>query len=390
MMSETPPGEAFSLEGEPAPSAAKPAIRPITMPKWGLAMEEGVLARWAVEEGAEIAQGQEILDIETTKIANAFESPVTGTLRRRVAAEGETLPVGALLGVVAPAEVPEAELDAFVSDFLEHFKPAEAGEAAPEPETIEAGGHRIRRLKAGPESGTPILLIHGFGADMTSWMFNQAELAKEHPVHAIDLPGHGGSSKEVQGSPAELAAAVLAYMDAAGIAAAHLVGHSLGGSVAVEVALTSPDRVTALTLIAPAGFGVEIAQDFIEGFVGESRPRKLRPVLEMLVADPAMVTADMVEAVLKFKRLDGATQALRAIADANFAGGAQKSSVRGRLKELKVPVHVVWGEHDRILPVAHADGLPPEVRVTRIAAAGHIPHMEKAAEVNAAILATSG
>ena len=79
------------------------SIKPITMPKWGLAMEEGVLARWAVEEGAEIALGQEIMDIETTKIANVFESPVAGVLRKKVVGEGETVPVGALLGVVAGA-----------------------------------------------------------------------------------------------------------------------------------------------------------------------------------------------------------------------------------------------------------------------------------------------
>ena len=77
------------------------SIKPITMPKWGLAMEEGALARWAVEEGAEIAAGQEIMDIETTKIANVFESPVAGVLRKKVVAEGETVPVGALLGVVS-------------------------------------------------------------------------------------------------------------------------------------------------------------------------------------------------------------------------------------------------------------------------------------------------
>ncbi len=71
------------------------------MPKWGLAMEEGILARWAVDEGAEIAAGQEIMDIETTKIANVFESPVAGVLRKKVVKEGETVPVGALLGVVA-------------------------------------------------------------------------------------------------------------------------------------------------------------------------------------------------------------------------------------------------------------------------------------------------
>jgi pyruvate dehydrogenase E2 component (dihydrolipoyllysine-residue acetyltransferase) len=361
-------------------------IKPITMPKWGLAMEEGVLARWAVEEGAEIAAGQEIMDIETTKIANVFESPVAGVLRRKVVHEGETVPVGALLGVVAEAGVADAEVESFVGAFLENFKPAEKGEAAPVAETIDAGGRRIRRLKAGPDQGTPILMIHGFGADHTTWMFNMAELSEDRTVHAIDLPGHGGSEKDVgDGSVEALAAAVIAYMDAAGISSAHLVGHSLGGAVAVEIAAASPGRATALTLVAPAGFGQEIARDFIDGFIAESRAKKLRPVLEMLVADPAMITHDMVEDVLKFKRLDGALAGLSAIAAANFPAGAQRASVREKLAQIGVPVQVVWGEGDRVLPAHHANDLPASVKVTKVADSGHIPHMEKSAEVNAAI-----
>ena len=102
-------------------------IKPITMPKWGLAMEEGALARWAVDVGAEISQGQEIMDIETTKIANVFESPVAGVLRKKVVQEGETVPVGALLGVVSEPGVPDAEVEKFVGAFLENFKPPEKG-----------------------------------------------------------------------------------------------------------------------------------------------------------------------------------------------------------------------------------------------------------------------
>jgi pyruvate dehydrogenase E2 component (dihydrolipoamide acetyltransferase) len=362
------------------------SIKPITMPKWGLAMEEGVLARWAVDEGATISPGQEIMDIETTKIANVFESPVAGVLRRKVVGEGETVPVGALLGVVSGPDIGEAEVDAFIGDFLQSFKPEEKSAAAPAPEPVETASGRIRRLKVGPADGAPILMIHGFGADLSTWMFNQAELAAHRAVHAIDLPGHGGSTKELpDGTVQSLAASVLAYMDAAGLASAHLVGHSLGATVALEVAATAPTRVTALTLIAPAGLGREVSQAFIDGFIAENRARKLRPVLEMLVADPQMVTADMVDEVLKFKRLDGAVAGLRAIADANFAGGIQRISLRELLGNLTIPVQVIWGEGDRILPVGHADELPPAVKVLRLAGAGHIPHMEKASEVNAAI-----
>ncbi|MEP0322525.1 biotin/lipoyl-containing protein, partial [Bauldia litoralis] len=115
-------------------------IQPITMPKWGLAMEEGMLARWAVDIGTPIELGQEIMDIETSKIANVFESPVTGVLRRRVVADGDTVPVGALLGVVAAPDVSEEAVDDFVRTFLEGFVPEEAGAASgPSAETVEAG-----------------------------------------------------------------------------------------------------------------------------------------------------------------------------------------------------------------------------------------------------------
>jgi pyruvate dehydrogenase E2 component (dihydrolipoamide acetyltransferase) len=105
----------------------------------------------------------------------------------------------------------------------------------------------------------------------------------------------------------------------------------------------------------------------------------------MLVANPAMVTADMVEEVLKFKRLDGALAALRAIAAANFFGNIQRLSLRDRLAEIKSPIQLVWGETDRILSVSHAEGLPAHIQVTTIPGAGHIVHMEKAAEVNKVI-----
>ena len=86
-------------------------------------------------------------------------------------------------------------------------------------------------------------------------------------------------------------------------------------------------------LIRPAGLGREINSDFIEGFIAETRARKLKAVLQTLVADPSLISADMVEEVLKFKRLDGSEAALRRIADANFAGGAQSALFSEKLRD---------------------------------------------------------
>jgi pyruvate dehydrogenase E2 component (dihydrolipoamide acetyltransferase) len=110
----------------------------------------------------------------------------------------------------------------------------------------------------------------------------------------------------------------------------------------------------------------------------------------MLVADPVIVTSEMVEDVLKMKRLDGVEAALRKIASACFAGGRQALALTPRLGELRVPVQVIWGAEDRIVPPRHAEGLPPAVKVTRLAGAGHLAHMEQAGEVNALIEAMVG
>ena len=92
-------------------------IHAITMPKMGLTMEKGSVAAWHVEVGCVVKEGDEIADIETEKVTIAHESPVSGTWRRSVAELGEDLVVGALIGVVANADVREAEIDSFVEAF---------------------------------------------------------------------------------------------------------------------------------------------------------------------------------------------------------------------------------------------------------------------------------
>ena len=92
-------------------------IRALTMPKYGLTMKEGKIAKWSASVGDSLTRGDEVADIETDKITNALEAPVAGFLRRQVAEEGTTLPVGALIGVIAGEEVPDDKIDAFVLEF---------------------------------------------------------------------------------------------------------------------------------------------------------------------------------------------------------------------------------------------------------------------------------
>jgi pyruvate dehydrogenase E2 component (dihydrolipoamide acetyltransferase) len=356
------------------------AVQKLGMPKWGLSMTEGRVVDWLVDEGAELEAGAPVVEVETEKINGVVEAPAAGVLRRRVAAEGDVIAVGGLLGVIAGAAVPDAEIDAFVEDFAATFVPGEEAEAGPEPETVTVDGRALRFLRQG-DGGEPLVLLHGFGGDLNNWLFNLDALSADRAVYALDLPGHGGSAKDVgAGDLPVLVGALRGFLDAQGLERVHLAGHSMGGLVAGALAAESPERVRSLTLIGTVGLGEEIDREYVEGFVAAVSRRDLKPVLQRLFADPGQVSRQMVDEVLRYKRLDGVQGALRAIADSLFADGRQRE--RLDLDGLDVPLLVLWGEHDQVIPAAHAEAAPARADVHVLDGAGHSPHMESASRVN--------
>ena len=361
-------------------------IHKLTMPKWGLSMTEGKVVAWLVDEGTEVDSGTEVVEIETDKISSALEAPQSGVLRR-VAAVGESVPVAGLVGVIAEASVSSADVDAFVAAFQESFVPeASEEESGPAPETLEANGKTLRYLRRG-EGGEPAILIHGFGGDLNNWLFNQEALSVNRSVYSLDLPGHGSSSKQLEsGSLAEFTGTLKAFMDAIGVPRAHLVGHSMGAAVALDLALSHPGRALSLVLIAPAGLGPEINGDYIEGFITASRRRDIKPHLEKLFADPSTVSRQLIDDILKYKRIDGVHAALRTIAASLFPQGRQAVELRDRLAELSVPTTILWGGEDRILPVSHAQDLPGNVETQILQGKGHMVQMEAPAEVNRSVV----
>ncbi|MBL8349299.1 MAG: acetoin dehydrogenase dihydrolipoyllysine-residue acetyltransferase subunit [Burkholderiaceae bacterium] len=360
-------------------------ITPIVMPKWGLEMREGTVTAWLVDEGAEIAVGTPILDVETDKISNAVEAPDPGLLRRRVAQEGEVLPVKALLGVLADASVPEAEIDAYIANYVVPAAAAEGEEAESAYASAEVDGFRLRYARRGPEGGVPVLFLHGFGGDLDNWLFNLDAVAEAAPVIALDLPGHGQSTPKLPGTTlADFARIVLHFLDALDVARAHLVGHSMGGAIAARLALDHPARVASLTLVNSAGLGDEIDAGYIDGFVAAGSRRELKPVVEKLFANPELVTRQLLDDLLKYKRLDGVGEALGRLGSALFGGGRQAEQP-GRELPASLPLLVIWGREDRIVPAAHADHAPVHARRELFDGAGHMAMMEKASEVNALI-----
>ena len=356
-------------------------ISKLGMPKWGLSMTEGTVVQWLVEEGTELENGDEVVEVESEKINNAVESPASGVLRRQVAQEGDEIPVGGLLGVIAAADVPDEEIDAYVEEFQESFVPEEEGEAGPEPEIVEAGGKGIQYLVVGEGEGNPLVLIHGFGGDINIWVFNQETLAAEHTVYALDLPGHGASTKDVGDGDLDSFVGVLTdFLDAMEVQKAHLVGHSMGGAVAGSFALAHREKVASLVLIASAGLGEEINEEYIEGFIAANRRREMKNTLGMIFANPDLVTRQLVQDVMRFKRLDGVDEALRKVADKVFPDGKQADVPD--LSELSVPILAIWGSEDHIIPVVHSENLPENARVEVLKEAGHMPQMEAAGKVN--------
>ena len=238
----------------------------------------------------------------------------------------------------------------------------------------------LRWLQSG--YGTPLLLIHGFGSDLTNWRPFLAALGSNRPVVGIDLPGHGTSPALAHPSLIGLAEAVEHQLVAEGLGEADLIGHSLGGAVAAMLAEAPGFQSRSLLLLSPAGLGPDINGAFIAGFTRASCEASLAPWMRLLVADPQVISPAMIRATARARANTTLIEAQSALAQALFPDGTQAFSIRPVLERLEIPLRVVFGTEDRIIPARHADSLPELAAVHRLRGIGHMPHLE-----NRAILA---
>ncbi|SCW66956.1 acetoin dehydrogenase dihydrolipoyllysine-residue acetyltransferase subunit [Ancylobacter rudongensis] len=409
-------------------------------------MESVVVVSWHKTPGEYVAAGELVVTVETAKAATEIEAPVSGILADIRAQIGEEVAIGTVLGTIrdgtvesapataaptaaavpaapaAPALVPVAppvatarptrinasplarriaasrgiDLSAIVPSSpsgrikLRDVEAVDRAREAPERHSVASGptspAPSISLTRRGSGSRTPFVFLHGFGADGFSWQPLLATLGADHAAVLVDLPGHGRSpALSNAGSFEDLASAVAQALTETGIGECHLVGHSLGGGVAIALAETGRVALRSLTLIAPAGLGPEIDGDFLDGFCRATRAESLRPWLLRLFADPSIVSPGYVQATLKARGEDH-RRAQTTLADRLFPDGTQAWEMRAALRRVAVAQKIIWGECDRIIPMRHALGAGPETAIHLLPHVGHMPHVEAPATVARLIL----
>lgn len=258
---------------------------------------------------------------------------------------------------------------------------------------VRVGRDRISTLSMG--EGPPVLLLHGLGGTKVSFFDTAAALSRRYEVHAIDLPGFGSSSKPTL-APYDapfFARVVSQVMDALGIERAHLVGNSMGGRVALEIALRGPERVGALALLCPA---VAFLRRGLHPLV-----RVLRPELGLLphrfrratvasqfwglFADRDLVDPSVADVVVEeFQRIYGTPGArLAFLASARNLYLDEPLGEGGfypRLAELSRPALFVWGSEDKLIPARFSDHIArwlPGAEQIVLEGCGHVPQVER-------------
>lgn len=261
-------------------------------------------------------------------------------------------------------------------------------------ERVVVAGRRVRYRVSG--DGPPVLALHGIGRSLDDFTEQHDLLDDAFRVHSVDLAGFGGSDPLPGRSTLPgLTDAVAGFLDAVGeTRPAHVIGNSLGGAVAMLLALRHPDRVRSLVLVDSAGFGSEVTVALRVLALRPLGRLLLRPsragarrVERAIFRDPRYVTEARVARAFEFaRRPHGARVMLelcRALGTFRGVRGPWRDAVLSATAAAAVPTFVVWGSHDLVLPASHLEAAKarlPHARTHLFPDTGHMPQIERAEE----------
>ena len=262
--------------------------------------------------------------------------------------------------------------------------------------TVLVLDQRIAYLDVG--AGPPVILIHGFGGSMWQWEHQQHALAQHFRVLTLDLPGAGLSdTPEIDYRPDQMLDFFVGFMAAVKIPQATLVGNSMGAGLAISMALAHPTRVAKLVLIdgLPQHVMEKLTSPSVRRALETSAPSWLvsfgnwlfgglmiESVLKEIVHDPALLTPAVIERSNRNRQRPGLIKPIMAARE-NLP--LWESGFAMRIGEITHPTLVIWGEEDRVFPIAVGEELHQTIkgsRFTRIPTAGHIPQWERPDVVN--------
>lgn len=262
---------------------------------------------------------------------------------------------------------------------------------------IKVGDFTVHCRVAG--GGPPAILVHGLGASWGWWRPNIDPLAGVHRLFVLDLPGHGLSDGLDGGYNLAWGGQFLNdFMTALGLARAAIVGQSMGGLLALEMALRWPERVTRLVLVDSAGLGKELCwllRALTIPLMGElmvaPTQSSVRVLMDWLFYNPRSAPEGFFADLCQERQRPEVKRTLLGIlrSGVNWRGLLPSATVAERLRQLKVPTLILWGVEDRIIPVAHAytaHRLIPSSELHMVAACGHCPQLERPDEFNEVVL----
>ena len=251
---------------------------------------------------------------------------------------------------------------------------------------LKANGLNIRYLEAGDATASRhVLFIHGLGSSADRWLDIPDALSLQN-LHtmAIDLPGFGLSEKlAVNYTIAEFARSITDFMHAAKIRQASIVGHSLGGYIAAQLAIDHPELVEKLALIDTSGMldgPTPLLQQYLEAAMSPTK-QSVRAVFEQMVADKIRIPEILVDGFIYRISQPGAQAAFKSAFDSsvNTQIGAEK------LGQIRAPTLIVWGMQDTLIPLKYFKIFQESIAGSQtviVEDAGHAPFAEKPAIVS--------